>query len=56
MASEILNEFEHYIDDFLLIPSRGGVFELHLDDTVVHSKKETGKHVEFAISCGALSC
>lgn len=48
MASEILNEFEHYIDDFKLIPSRGGVFELHLGDTLVYSKKETGQHVEFA--------
>lgn len=48
MVSEVLNEFQNHIDDFLLIPSSGGVFELHAGDTVVYSKKTTGKHVEFA--------
>jgi selenoprotein W-related protein len=29
-----------------LIPSRGGVFEVALDDELVFSKKATGRHAE----------
>lgn len=47
MASRILEEFEHKIQDFTLIPSRGGVFEVVVGDELVYSKKETGEHVEY---------
>ena len=30
----------------MLIPSRGGVFEVALDDELVYSKKATGRHAE----------
>jgi selenoprotein W-related protein len=30
----------------VLIPSRGGVFEVHLDGELVYSKKATGRHAE----------
>ncbi len=43
----MLEEFEHDLDDLVLIPSRGGVFEVMLDDALVYSKKETGRHPEF---------
>ena len=46
MVSLILEEFEHKIDDLLIIPSRGGVFEVMADDTLVYSKKATGRHAE----------
>ena len=29
-----------------LIPSGGGVFEVHLDDNLLFSKKELGRHTE----------
>ncbi len=47
MAGKILEEFEHKIDDFTLIPSRGGVFEVVVGDELVYSKKETGEHTEY---------
>lgn len=47
MASHILEELEHKIDDFTLIPSRGGVFEVVVGDQLVYSKKETGRHADY---------
>lgn len=47
MASEILEEFEHKIQEFTLIPSRGGVFEVIVDGELVYSKKETGRHTDY---------
>jgi selenoprotein W-related protein len=47
MAGQILEEFEHKIDDFTLIPSHGGVFEVLVGDTLVYSKKETGRHTDY---------
>ena len=47
MASHILEEFEHKIDDFTLIPSGGGVFEVVVGDQLVYSKKETGRHTDY---------
>jgi len=47
MASHILEEFEHRIDDFTLIPSGGGVFEVVVGDQLVYSKKETGRHTDY---------
>jgi selenoprotein W-related protein len=31
----------------MLIPSRGGVFEVQVDGTMVHSKKASGKHADY---------
>ena len=47
MASKILGEFENQIEDFTLIPSQGGVFEVVVDDELVYSKKETGRHTDY---------
>ncbi len=47
MAGQILEEFEHKIDDFTLIPSGGGVFEVIVGDELVYSKKETGRHTDY---------
>ena len=47
MANHILEEFEHKIDRFTLIPSGGGVFEVVVGEHVVYSKKETGRHTDY---------
>jgi selenoprotein W-related protein len=44
MVQAILDKFEHYIDDIVVIPSRGGVFEVTAGDELVFSKKELGRH------------
>jgi len=43
----LLEEFEHDLDDLVLIPSRGGVFEVTLNDELVFSKKQAGRHAEY---------
>ena len=42
-----MEEFEHNLDEVVLIPSRGGVFEVMLGDELLFSKKATGRHAEF---------
>lgn len=48
MADQILGEYEDKIEDLTLIPSRGGVFEVVVGDELVYSKKETGRHTDYA--------
>ncbi len=48
MADKLLGEFEHDIESLTLIPSRGGVYEVIAGDSLVYSKKETGRHAEYA--------
>ncbi len=42
----MLEEHEHDISELTLIPSRGGVFEVIVDDDLVYSKKKTGRHAD----------
>jgi selenoprotein W-related protein len=44
MVQAILGKYEHYIDDIMVIPSRGGAFEVVVGDNLVYSKLETGRH------------
>jgi selenoprotein W-related protein len=43
----LLEEFEHQISELIVIPSRGGVFEVIVDGELVYSKKQTGRHAEY---------
>jgi selT/selW/selH-like putative selenoprotein len=47
MASRLLDEFERYIENLVLAPSRGGVFEVTLGDEEIYSKKATKKYPEY---------
>lgn len=42
----MLEEFEHSIEELVIVPSSGGVFEIDVDGERVYSKKATGRHVE----------
>lgn len=44
MVQAVLSKFEPHVDDITVIPSSGGVFEVIVDDTLVFSKKELGRH------------
>jgi selenoprotein W-related protein len=46
LAEELLNEFEPNIDNFTLVPSDGGRFEVSVNGTLVYSKLQTKRHVE----------
>lgn len=41
-----MEEFEHDLEEVVLIPSGGGVFEVDVDGQRVYSKKATGKHAD----------
>ena len=41
-----MEEHEQSITELVVIPSRGGVFEVMVDDDLVFSKKAVGKHAE----------
>jgi selenoprotein W-related protein len=44
--AEILKQYESKIDSIYLIPAGGGKFEVKVNDQLVYSKLETGRHVE----------
>lgn len=46
-ADQLLDEFERIIDHLTLIPSKDGRFEVMLDDRLIYSKAETGRHPEY---------
>ncbi|MAU10418.1 MAG: hypothetical protein CL607_11390 [Anaerolineaceae bacterium] len=48
MTDQILNEreIEYFIAEWTLIPSKGGRFEVRVNDELVFSKKELGRHAE----------
>ena len=47
MVDKLLGDFEFDIGSITLIPSTGGVYEVMAGDTLVYSKKETGRHAEY---------
>jgi len=47
MAEQLFEEFGQAFE-ILMIPARGGVFEVTVDDDLVYSKLETGRHAEYA--------
>ena len=46
MAEQLFEEFGQAFE-ILLIPSKGGVFEVTLDGDPIYSKLETGRHAEY---------
>lgn len=47
MTEQLLDEFEDDIESLTLIPGHGGVFEVVAGDTLIYSKKETGRHATY---------
>ena len=46
MAEQLFEEFGQAFE-ILLIPSKGGVFEVALDGDLIYSKLETERHAEY---------
>ncbi len=46
LANDLLEEFEPEIESVALIPSDGGRFEVLVNDTLVYSKLQTGRHAD----------
>jgi len=43
MAQELLSTFDGDIESLTLRPGSGGIFEIHLDGTLLWSRKEAGR-------------
>jgi selenoprotein W-related protein len=46
LASDLLQNFEPEIESVTLVPSDGGRYEITVDETLVYSKLQTGRHAE----------
>jgi selenoprotein W-related protein len=45
-VAELLADHEHDIARIVIVPDRGGVFEVDVDGALLYSKKATGRHAE----------
>jgi selenoprotein W-related protein len=41
-----LDEYEHSISSLVVVPSKGGVFEVTVDGDLLFSKKSLGRHAK----------
>jgi selenoprotein W-related protein len=46
LTGELLNNLESEIESITLVPSDGGRFEVTINDKLVYSKLQTGRHAE----------
>ncbi len=46
LANELLKTFEPEIETVTLVPSDGGRYEITVNDQLVYSKLQTGRHAE----------
>ncbi len=46
MTEDILTNYQHIIDEFVLITGSKGAFEFKVDGKSLFSKKELGRHAE----------
>lgn len=46
MADDILSNYQHIIEEFTFITGTKGAFEFKVNDEMLYSKKELGRHAE----------
>ncbi len=46
LANDLLQDLEPEIESITLIPSDGGRYEITVNDALVYSKLQTGRHAE----------
>lgn len=46
LANDLLKNFEPEIESVVLLPSDGGRYEITVNDQLVYSKLQTGRHAE----------
>jgi len=44
VAKEILSDYQHVIEKLELVTGTKGVFDVAVDDRLIYSKKQTGRH------------
>ena len=46
LAIDLLKNFEPQIESVTLVPSEGGRYEISVNDQLIYSKLQTGRHAE----------
>ena len=46
MADNILTNYQHIINEFTFVMGSKGAFELKVNDKLIYSKKQLGRHAE----------
>jgi selenoprotein W-related protein len=46
LTAELLKEFEFKIENFTMVPSDGGRFEVSVNGDLIYSKLQTNRHAE----------
>ncbi len=46
MTGDLFDAYEDRIDALTLVPSSGGIFDVHVDEELLYSKSETGRFPE----------
>jgi len=45
-AHDLLHDYQHIISDLTLVTGSKGVFDVVVDDQLLYSKKDTGRHAD----------
>lgn len=45
-ASDLLTSYQHIIESLTLVNGTQGVFDVEVDDTLLYSKHQTGRHAD----------
>ena len=45
-VEDLLHDYQHVIDELIVITASGGVFDVEVDGDVLFSKKAEGRHAE----------
>jgi selenoprotein W-related protein len=46
LANDLLKNFEPQIESVTLVPSDGGRYEISINELLIYSKLQTGRHAE----------
>ncbi len=42
--NDLLSQYQHLINDLVIVTGRAGVFDVVVNDETIYSKAETGRH------------
>ena len=46
LADEILKNYQHVVENLNLVTGSGGAYEITVNDELIYSKHETGRHAD----------
>jgi len=45
-ARDLLHDYQHVITELTLVTGSSGIFDVEVDDEILYSKHQTGRHAE----------